>query len=103
MIEFQDWEKIELRVAEILSAERISGSDKLIKLEVDLGNEKRTIVAGIYPHYQPEELVGKQIIILANLEPRKLMGVESQGMVLATESVVLISPEKRVKNGEKIL
>lgn len=103
MIEYADWEKIDLRVAEVVSAERIENSEKLIKLVIDLGNEKRTLVAGIYPHYKPEELIGKQIVIIANLKPRKLMGVESQGMLLATESSVLITPEKSVKNGERIL
>jgi methionyl-tRNA synthetase len=82
-ITYEDFQKIDLRAAQILEAERVPKSDKLIKLKVDVG-EERTIVAGIGKDYKPEDLVGKSIVIVANLKPAKLMGVESRGMLLAT-------------------
>ena len=75
--------KVELRVARVLEAEAVPKSKKLIKLKVDVGTEQRTIVAGIAEAYQPEQLVGRTIVIVANLKPAKLMGIESNGMVLA--------------------
>ena len=75
--------KVELRVAKVLEAEAVPKSKKLIKLRIDVGTEQRTIVAGIAEAYQPEELVGRTIVIVANLKPAKLMGIESNGMVLA--------------------
>ena len=75
--------KIELRTARVLSAEAVPKSKKLIKLSVDAGGEPRTILAGIAEAYQPEDLVGRSIVIVANLKPAKLMGIESNGMVLA--------------------
>ncbi len=83
LIGIQDFQKVELKVAKILAAERIPKSDKLLKLQVDLGVEQRQIVAGIGKKYGPEDVVGKTIVVVANLKPAKLMGVESQGMVLA--------------------
>jgi len=85
LIEYDDFAKIDLRVAEIYSAERIKKSEKLLKLQVRIGKEKRQVVAGIAKFYDPETLVGKKIIIVANLKPAKLFGLESQGMVLAAE------------------
>ena len=82
-ITFDDFGKIDLRVAKILTAERVKKSRKLIKMTVSLGNEERTVVSGIAEHYKPEELIGKQVIFVANLKPAKLMGIESQGMILA--------------------
>ena len=82
-ITIDDFMKIQLKTATVLSAERVPNSEKLIKLQVDLGNEKRQIVAGIGKKYEPDALMGKRIVIVANLQPRKLMGIESQGMVLA--------------------
>ncbi|HZS11445.1 MAG TPA: methionine--tRNA ligase subunit beta, partial [Nitrospirales bacterium] len=82
-ITIEDFQKIQLKVATVLTAERIPRSDKLLKLEVDLGDEKRQIVAGIGKRYEPQQVVGKRIVIVANLKPAKLMGIESQGMVLA--------------------
>ncbi len=113
MITVDDFKKIELKVAKVLSAERIEGSEKLLKLEVSLGpsagsgqvSEKRQIIAGIGKAYNPEDLVGKQIVIVANLEPRSLMGLESQGMVLAANSEsgpVLIVPDKEVAPGTEL-
>lgn len=105
MISIDEFKKIELKVAKVLTAEKVAGSDKLLKLEVDLGSEKRQIVAGIGKAYNPEDLMGKQIIIVANLEPRLLMGLESQGMVLAANSEagpVLIIPDKEVVPGTEL-
>jgi methionyl-tRNA synthetase len=82
-ITIDDFMKIQLKTAVVLSAERVPNSEKLIKLQVDLGTEKRQIVAGIGKKYEPDALLGKRIVIVANLQPRKLMGIESQGMVLA--------------------
>lgn len=82
-ITFDDFGKIDLRVAKILTAEKVKKSRKLIKMTVSLGNEERTVVSGIAEHYKPEELIGKQVIFVANLKPAKLMGIESQGMILA--------------------
>jgi methionyl-tRNA synthetase len=82
-ITIDDFMKIQLKTATVLSAERVPNSEKLIKLQVDLGSEKRQIVAGIGKKYEPDALLGKRIVIVANLQPRKLMGIESQGMVLA--------------------
>ena len=75
--------KIDLRVAKILAAEKVKGSKKLIKMQIDVGIEQRTIVAGIAEAYEPEALVGRSVVIVANLKPAKLMGIESNGMVLA--------------------
>jgi methionyl-tRNA synthetase len=92
MITFDDFEKIELRVGIILAAERVSSSDKLIRVELDMGptdqegeSEWRQVVAGIGKWYEPETLVGKRVVVVCNLEPRELMGIESQGMLLAAK------------------
>ena len=82
-ISIDDFMKVELRVAKVLEAEAVPKSKKLLKLKVDTGADQRTIVAGIAEAYQPEQLIGRTIVIVANLQPAKLMGVESQGMVLA--------------------
>jgi methionyl-tRNA synthetase len=82
-IGIEDFAKVELRVAQILVAERIPKADKLLRLEVDLGYEKRQILAGIAQYYEPEKLIGRKVVIVANLAPRKMRGLESQGMVVA--------------------
>lgn len=106
MITYDDFKKIELRVAKILEAEKVEGSDKLVKLQIDIGSEKRQIVAGIAQYYQPENLVGREIIIVANLEPRTLRGVESNGMLLAASNEengpVLLMPEKEIAPGSEV-
>ena len=86
MISFQDWQKAELKAAKILSAEEIPGKDKLYKLQIDLGSEQRQIVAGLKPYYSREELEGKIIIVVANLEPARIAGIESQAMLLAARA-----------------
>jgi len=106
MINFEDFKKIELRVAKILEAEEIKDSEKLIKLKVSLGEEQREILAGIKKFYSSENLIGKNIVIVSNLEPKKMMGLESQGMLLAASGEdgepVLIMPEKDVPPGSQI-
>ncbi|MDO8528559.1 MAG: methionine--tRNA ligase subunit beta [Nanoarchaeota archaeon] len=109
IVNFSDWEKIDLRVGRIVNVEDIEGADKLYKLTVDLGNEigERVVCAGIKMHYSREDLVGKKIIVFVNLAPRKLKGIESKGMILAAVSkdesqVVLLSPEKDVEVGSRV-
>lgn len=104
MITFDDFSKIELKVGTILEAEEVEGSEKLIKLKIDLGEEApRQILAGVKQWYSPEDLTGKQVVVVANLEPRVMMGLESQGMVLmAGEEPVLLIPQKEVSPGTKI-
>jgi len=85
-LSIDEFMKIELRVALVVTAERVQGADKLLRLEVDLGTEKRQIVAGIAKAYAPEQLVGKRIVVVANLKPAKLRGIESQGMLLAADA-----------------
>lgn len=106
-INFSDWEKLDLGVGKILEVEDIEGADKLYKLTVDIGDENRTVCAGLKNHYTKKELKGKKIILFTNLAPRKLKGIESQGMVLAAVSkdeseVILLSPEKDIEIGAKI-
>lgn len=105
LISIQDVMKVELKVGIVLSAERVKKSDKLIKMQVDTG-ESRQIVAGIGKAYTPEELVNRKIVVVANLQPAKLMGVESQGMLLAATGAdgvpIIISPEKDVEPGARI-
>ena len=105
MINIDEFRKLELRVGVVKSAEAHPNADRLLVLKVDLGTEERQIVAGIRAHYQPEELVGKQVVVAANLEPAMLRGIESQGMVLAASDegrVVVLSPEKAVAAGSKV-
>lgn len=105
MITYDDFTKIDLRVATIESADDIEGSEKLVRLGISLGDEKRQIVAGIKKQYTPAELIGSQIIIVANLEPRSLMGVESHGMLLAAggaDGPVLLRPNSPVPSGVQI-
>ena len=106
-ITIDDFAKIDLRVGQILSAERIQGADKLLTLQVDLGNETRQVLAGIAKHYAPESLLGKKIIIVSNLQPRKMRGLESQGMLLAAsvgaeDKPVLATFLEDVPNGAKL-
>jgi len=105
VIGIEDFLKVDLRVAKVLSAEKVEGSEKLLKLRISLGEEERTIVAGIAKYYTPEELVGKKIVVVANLKPRKIFGIESQGMLLAAsdgENFSLIVPERDVKEGARL-
>lgn len=85
MIDFENFLQIDLRVGQVLEAEAVPKSSKLLKLLIDLGEEKRTVVSGIKKHYEAESLIGKKLICVANLKPATIMGIESQGMILAGE------------------
>ena len=85
MIEYTDFEKVDLRTANVVAAEKVEGADKLLRLEIEMGGEKRQIVAGIALHYEPEALIGKTIVVVANLKSAKIRGVESNGMLLAAQ------------------
>jgi len=103
-ITYEDFEKVDLRVATVMEAEAVPKSDKLLKLKIDMG-EKRIIVAGIGKDYKPSELIGKKVVIVANLKPAKLMGVESRGMLLATDSaegLTLLAFDREAKTGARI-
>jgi len=105
MITIEDFGKVELRVATIKAAEPHPNADRLLVLKIDLGTEERQLVAGIRTHYTPEELIGKQIVVVANLQPATLRGVESQGMLLAAsdgEQVIVLGPEKPIAPGSKV-
>ena len=104
-IPFSDLAKIELRTGKVLEATKLEGSEKLLKLLVDLGEEKRQILAGIQQFYNPEELVGKTIIVVANLEYKQMAGSESQGMMLAADGEgkpILLTTTEEVPPGTKI-
>ena len=104
-IKIDEFGRVELRVAEVVAAESLPKSKKLLKLTVSLGQEQRTVVAGIAEHYAPADLVGKKVVIVANLEPAKLMGVESNGMVLAasTEGTLsVLSLDRDLPPGAKV-
>ncbi|MGB9660420.1 MAG: methionine--tRNA ligase [Moorellaceae bacterium] len=104
-ITLEEFSRLQLRVAEVVYAEKVPQADKLLKLEVDLGGERRTVVAGIARHYQPQELIGKKVVLVANLKPAKLRGVLSQGMVLAAvdgDSLSLITPEREIPAGAQV-
>lgn len=110
-VKFSDWQKLDLRAAKILKVEDVEGADKLYKLTIDLGKEigKRTLVAGLKPHYKPEQLKNKICIVFTNLEPRNIKGIQSQGMLLAAVSgdednaqVSLLQPDSETKPGSRI-
>ena len=106
IITFDDFETVELKTALVVEAEKVGGADRLLKLQIEVGDEKRQIVAGIAEHYQPEELIGKMIIIVANLEPTSIRGIESNGMLLAAKigkdlSLIVIDSNK-IESGKKI-
>lgn len=105
-IVYDDFAKIDLKVGTIISAEKVEKADKLLKLQIDMGFEVRTVVSGIAMHYQPETIVGKQVVVVANLAPRKMRGIESNGMILmaADQSGKLhfVSPESIIDNGSGV-
>ncbi len=107
LIKYDDFAKLDLRIATIKKVEDIEGADKLYNLEVQIGKENRTILAGIKEHYTKDELKGKQIVVICNLEPRKMKGCVSEGMLLAAVSndgkkVILLNPEKTIESGSKV-
>jgi len=106
-VQFLEWEKLDLRVGKILKVEEHPDADKLYLIQVDLGTEKRQLVAGLKPYYREEELEGKSCIVFTNLEPAVIRGEKSEGMLLAAESkkedkVVLITVEKEISLGAKV-
>ena len=105
-IEFEDFTKLDIRVGTILEAEKVAKTKKLLKLKVDVGIDIRTIVSGIAESFSPEEIIGQQVSVLVNLAPRKIRGVESQGMILMTDTpdgkLAFVAPEKVVKNGQEV-
>ncbi len=106
MISYEEFKKVEMRIGKVISAEKIPGAKKLLRLVVDFGNEKRQAVSGIADQYKPEDLIGKKFAFVVNLEPRKFMGVESQCMILAAEKdgkVALLAPVVDIEEGAEIL
>ncbi|MBS1729366.1 MAG: methionine--tRNA ligase [Bacteroidetes bacterium] len=105
-IQFDDFSKIDLRIGVILEAEKVEKADKLLKLVIDLGSETRTIVSGIALHFTPEEIIGKQVVVVANLAPRKMRGIESNGMILMAEDVhgklFFVGPDSSLPPGSKV-
>ena len=105
-IAYEDFAKLEMKAGTVTACEKVAKADKLLKLEVDLGTEKRTIVSGIALHYSPEEMLGKQVIVVTNLAPRKMKGIESQGMILTAEDsdgrLQLLKPENTVTPGSSV-
>jgi methionine--tRNA ligase beta chain len=105
MINFEDFVKIDLRIGKIIEAEKVEGSSKIIKTIVDLGEEKRQILAGIGKFYTPEELINKIVVVVANLSSKKIMGMDSEGMILAVKddnNLSLLGVDKEIKIGSKI-
>lgn len=105
MVSFQDFKRLDIRIAQIKSAEAHPNADKLLILKIDIGTEERSIVAGIRKFYKPDELIGKKIVVVTNLEPATIRGVESAGMLLAAsddETLTLLVPENNIKLGSKI-
>ena|ERR1035437_2123255 len=106
LITIDEFKKVEIRIGKIISAEKLENADKLLKLQVDFGEFQRQILSGIAEHYPPEELVGKQLPFIVNLEPRMMRGEESQGMLMAVddeEKPVLLIPAQDVKEGTEVV
>lgn len=105
-ISFDDFAKLDIRAGKITAAEKVAKTKKLMKLTIDTGIDTRTVVSGIAEYYTPEEVIGQQVSILVNLEPKVLKGIESQGMILMAEnadgSLAFVRPDKEVKNGSEI-
>jgi methionyl-tRNA synthetase len=104
-ITIDDFAKIDLRVAKVLECEKVEGSDKLLKLQLEVGSERRQVVSGIAKNYEPEALIGKYVVLVANLKPVKLRGVESNGMILAAsndEALTVLTPLTEIKSGSQV-
>jgi methionine--tRNA ligase beta chain len=105
MITYDDFIKLDIRIGTVTAAEKVQGTDKLIRLEIDIGEGTRQVVAGMAHTYAPQEFVGKQVPILVNLEPRKLKGIESQGMILAADvggKPIMLIPDREVPPGSAV-
>jgi methionyl-tRNA synthetase len=105
-VTFDDFGSMDIRTGTIIEAEKVAKTKKLLKLKIDTGFDKRTVVSGIAEYYEPEDLIGKQVSVLVNLEPKKLKGIDSQGMILCAEnadgSLSIVSPDKKVRNGSEV-
>ncbi|MDD3046055.1 MAG: methionine--tRNA ligase subunit beta [Candidatus Pacebacteria bacterium] len=104
-ISFEEFKKIDLRMAKILSVEKVEDSNKLLKIEVDVGTEKRIVISGVAEFYKEEDLVGKEVIIVLNLEPKVIFGIESHGMLLFTKKegrAIILTGEEEVAPGSII-
>ncbi len=105
MITIDDFRAVDLRIGTVTAAEPHPDADRLMVLKVDLGSEQRQLVAGIRGHYRPEELIGRQLVVVANLKPARLRGIESQGMILAAtagDQLVILAPEQRIAPGARV-
>ncbi|MFH1406574.1 MAG: methionine--tRNA ligase subunit beta [Candidatus Omnitrophota bacterium] len=105
MVSFDEFKKLELKVGEIKEVKDHPNADKLYLISVDLGSEVREVVAGIKPYYKPEELVGKNVVVVANMEPANIRGAESKGMILAAQDesgICVLTTEKKVKPGSSV-
>ena len=107
MIDINEFSKTELKVGTILASEKVENADKLLKNTIQIGDETRTIVSGIAMYYKPEELVGKQVVVVANLKPIKLRGIVSQCMILCAynegkDKLVIVSPKKKIDSGTEV-
>jgi methionyl-tRNA synthetase len=104
-ISIEEFAKLDLRTGKIINAQKVPGKDKLLVLQVDIGTETRTVVAGIAQEFAPEELVGKQVVLVANLEPKRIGGVVSHGMILAAgeeKALALVTLDREVPPGTKV-
>ena len=105
LIDISDFGKVKLTIAEVLTAEKVEGADKLLKLQIDIGSEKRQIVAGIAEHYTPEQIIGKRVVVVKNLKPAVIRGVESNGMLLAAKKgkkLCVVTPDGDLPPGSGI-
>jgi methionyl-tRNA synthetase len=102
-VEFEDFEKLDIRVGKVIECEPVPKSSKLLRFTLEVGSETRQILSGISKYHKPEELIGKNVVFIANFKPRKMMGLESQGMIMSAVNsdgkLVVISPSKEVANG----
>lgn len=104
-ITIDDFCKVELRVGKVLECEKVEKADKLLKMSIQIGEEVRTIVSGIAMYYEPKEMVGKSVVVVANLKPAKLRGIVSEGMILCAsvgEELAIVSPEKLIASGAEV-
>ena len=105
LITIDDFCRVQLRVAEVLACEKVEKADKLLKLTLKVGDEQRTVVSGIAKYYTPEEMVGKRVVLVANLQPRVMRGIESRGMILCAsegDKLTLVTPESLIGSGAEV-
>jgi len=105
VITIEDFAKLDLRAGKIINAQKVPGKDKLLVMQVDIGTETRTVVAGIAQEFSPEELIGKQVVLVANLEPKRIGGIVSHGMILAAgeeKALAIVTLDREVPPGTKV-